>query len=703
MTATPAPGITRVLPGPDTPVVPAHRIVNGYTGPIARYAAPAWPLIPMNANPGVTHSTIHWLAFPDSFREELRLAAWTLINGELPAVFLRERHPTWRSRQAPKALCQTIGTWCRLAVWLTDRGITTLSDCTTQVLGEYGHHVRDSGAARITVHSMLSSLTRLWVFDQLSGRPGGIDCPPWETAGVDDYLPAATPGGENATEAIAEQTMGPLLVWAIRTVEEFSDDILSAWAEHNRVRAAAASNIATPASRAALRAFMDRTDADRLPIPTTQWLGRTTIAGAYIAALTGASLSQVYSTTRDHGWRQAALDRPGPCPLSIPVAGQLGGTPWREAVDYTEAGLLMRQLGTACFIVIAYLTGMRPGEVAGLRSGCCPDPEPDSAGRTGRHLITSTVYKTARDEDGNHRSEGEVRDVPWVAIAPVVNAIRVLERMVAPGQLLFDHHAHDLRGTRAGTGSLTVHTMGIRVEDFVTWANREATARGLAHEVIPPDPHGRIGTERFRRSLAWHIARRPGGLVALAIQYGHLRTSVAAGYAARSRDGIHDLLDVETARATIDTVADLNAALEDGLGISGPAARRAIKAAATAPQYTGTLITARQARHILTNPRLAVYDNPHTLLMCVYKRAKALCHRGLKDTPSLDQCVPGCANIARTDQHAAGLRLRATSLEQQADHVPGPLGERLRGNATRLRDLADAHHRTRTTLQDGTA
>ncbi|WP_329543499.1 hypothetical protein OG548_00895 [Streptomyces sp. NBC_01356] len=132
----------------------------------------------------------------------------------------------------------------------------------------------------------------------------------------------------------------------------------------------------------------------------------------------------------------------------------------------------------------------------------------------------------------------------------------------------------------------------------------------------------------------------PGGLVALASQYGHLRTSVSAGYAARSRDGIHDLLDVETARATIDTVADLNADSEDGIGISGSAARRAIKAAATAHRYTGNVITARQARQILANPQLAVYDNSSTLLMCVYKRDKALCHRGIKDTPSLDQCIP---------------------------------------------------------------
>ncbi len=700
---TPAAAPVLVLPGPDTPVIPAHRIVDGYTGPVARYADSAWPLIPMNANPGVTHSTIHWPLFPDAFREEMRLAAWTLVNGELPSVFLRERHPTWRSRQAPKALCQTIGSWARLAVWLTGREITMLGDCTTQVLDEYGRHLRDTGTARITVHGGLSSLTRLWVFDQLSGRPSGIGCPPWEIEGVDDYLPPATSGGENATEAIAEQTMGPLLLWAIRTVEELSDDILAAWAERNRLREVAATNVPTPASRAALRAFMDRIDTGGLPIPTTNWLGRATPAGAYIAALTGASLNQVYNASRDHGWRQAALARRGPCPLGVPVTGLIGGTAWRGAIDYSEAAFLMRQLGTACFIVIAYLTGMRPGEAAGLRSGCCPDPRVDRTATQGRHLITSTVYKTARDADGNHRSEGEVRDVPWVAIAPVVKAIRVLERMLPDGQLLFDHHAHDLRGTRAGTGSLTVHTLGVRVEDFVTWANNESAARGLVHEVIPPDPHGKIGTERFRRSLAWHIARRPGGLVALAIQYGHLRTSVSAGYAARGRDGIHDLLDVETARATIDTVADLNADLEDGIGISGPAARRAITAAATAAQYTGTIVTARQARQILANPQLAVYDNPNTLLMCVYKRDKALCHRGTTDTPSLDRCVPTCANIARTDQHAAGLRRRATILDQRAAQVPGPLGERLLSNAGRLRDLADTHHHTRITVQDGTA
>ncbi|WP_327349873.1 integrase [Streptomyces sp. NBC_01321] len=691
------------VPGPATPVIPAHRIIDGYTGPIACFAAPSWPLLPMNGNPGVTHSTIHWDPFPAAFREEMRLLAWTLINRELTSVFLRERGPSWRSRQSPAATCKTVGIWARLAEWLTERGTTELRDCTTEVLREYGHHLRDSGAARSSVHIMLSSLTRLWAFDQLSGQPSGVGRPPWETEGVDDYLPPATSGGENDTEAIAEQTMGPLLIWAIRMVEDFSDDILAAWAERNRLRAAAHANQTTPASLASLKSFMAPLIAGGLPIPTTNWYGKTALAGTYISAITGASTNQVYNASRRLSWRKAAQQRPGSCPLDIPVTGMLAGITWREALDYNEGAYLMRQLGTACFIVIAYLTGMRPGEAVGLRSGCCPDPDPDEQGHPGRHLITSTVYKTARDEDGNHRSEGELRDVPWVAIAPVVNAIRVLERIVPDGELLFDHHAHDLRGTRAGTGALTVQTMADRVEDFVSWANEEAKSHGLTSEGIPSDPHGAIGTERFRRSLAWHIARRPGGLVALAVQYGHLRTSVSVGYASRSRDGIHELLDVETARATIDTVADLHDDLEDGIGISGPAARRAITAAATAAQYEGTVINARQARQILANPQLAVYDNPNTLLMCVYKRDKALCHRGIKDTPSLDRCVTTCGNIARTDQHITKILDRADYLEKQAVHVPGPLGDRLRGNAARLRDLADVHHRTRITLQDGAA
>jgi hypothetical protein len=58
-----------------------------------------------------------------------------------------------------------------------------------------------------------------------------------------------------------------------------------------------------------------------------------------------------------------------------------------------------------------------------------------------------------------------------------------------------------------------------------------------------------------------------------------------------------------------------------------------------------------RARELLKNEDAMIYDNPHALVLCHYKQEGALCHRdGVRDTPGLDRCVPGCGNIARTDE-----------------------------------------------------
>jgi integrase len=640
------------LPAPGSPVILPHlaKSLNAHLN--GRYADPAWSLAPLTDNPSTSKTSVRWQQRPAAFRDEMRLAAWNLINGQLRPTFLSEHGPRMRGRLSALQVYGTLHQWKHLAQWLAERGITSLALCDAAVLHEYGQRVRDLRHSRAHALTILVSLTRLWAFDQLSARPNGIGRPPWDELGVDDYLPAATAaGGENATEPLAEQTMGPLLIWAMRLVEDLSGDILAAWAERQRLLDAARATAATPAGQAALEAYLRPLIASQAPLPaTTGSSGKTSLARAYISDLTGASTGQVDRLNDREGLTAAAAQRPGPCPLAIPVTGRIAGKPWRASLDFNEAAVLMRHLGTAAFIICAYLTGMRPGEILGLRTGCCPGPAPGPGGQAGRHLIRSREFKAATDEDGNHESGGLEREVPWVAITPVVNAIRVLERMVPDGHLLFDHHAHDLR-TRPGTGSLKPSVLRRRIENFASWANQEATRLGLAGEAVPGDPHGSIGTSRFRRSLAWHIARRPNGLVALAVQYGHMRTAfdwAAEGYASRSRDGIHDLIDLETARAVADTVAALHDDLDNGGGVSGPAARRAIRAAATAPRFAGTPITLASARKLLKNQDAMIYDNPHALVLCHYKRDKALCHRdGIKDTPSLDHCVPGCGNIAR--------------------------------------------------------
>ncbi|MFF4978499.1 integrase [Streptomyces sp. NPDC001046] len=684
----------------ETPIIQPDRVVAEYTGPIARYDAPVWPLDPLIANPSAARRRIHWASFPLVMQPELRFLTYQMINTELPEKLLIGRHPAWRTRQSPGAIYMTCRIWAGFSRWLATRSVLTLAACTPELFRKYSDElVREGGLTRNSVQYHLIALIRLWAFDTCSPHPIGICEPPWSHEGIDDYLPPATSGGENATEPITPDTMGPLLIWALRMVEDFAPDILAAWAENRRLRTQAQHTRASARSRAALDAYLNDLAARGAPLPTIRQPGRLVAAGTYIAGLTGATAAQVTRRIKEPKWARYRDENPGPAPLPTPIWGRIDDRPWTETIDFTEAAGLMRHLGTACFIVLSYLTGQRPGETLSLRTGCCPHPG------AGRPLIYGHVFKTARDEDGNHLSRGRMREVPWVAIRPAMRAVRVLERMVPADSLLFGATAHDFPHHRTYHAALNRPTMNRRIEDFISWSSALALRLGRPHEVIPDDPHGAIGTERFRRTLAWHIARRPGGLVALAIQYGHMRTAVSAGYAARSRDGIHDLLDIETARATADTLATLHADLDAGVGVSGPAARRAIHAATQAPSFAGSIRSTRQARAILRNPTLAVHDNPHTFLMCVYNRDKALCHRvGTSDTPTLDRCVSACANIARTDRHATQLRAEAEHLEKQAasEMVPEPLADRLRQRADNLRDFADQHHRNRIANQERT-
>jgi hypothetical protein len=688
------------MPNPDNPVVSDHLVKPIHAHLNSRYRDPIWSLAPLTEKPCTERPKIYWRNCPEAFQDELRLAVWNLINGELRPTFVRGRGSSMRTRISVSAILATVQQWFHLATWLQDRDIGTLAECDTDMQHDYAEHLlATTSKLRSSALRRLVAVTRLWALDQLSARPTGIGQPPWEPAGLDEYLPDPTPiGAENATAPLAQHTVAPLLVWAIRMVDDLADDILNAWAERQRL-ANAITAAAVPAGRYALHAYLDGLLESRDPLPAFVRQNKVTLAANYICGRTGATKPQLDEYPRRAELLAAAPHRSWGCPLDIPVTGRIAGRPWRESIDYLEVATLWRQLGTAAFIVCAYLTGMRPSEVLGLRSGCCPNPEPDAIGVTGRHLIRAREYKTAVDEHGNHLSGGVERDVPWVAITPVVNAIRVLERMVPAGELLFDSSAHDSTGKAGNTGSIVLGAMRVRIEHFVEWANTEATRQNLAHEAIPPDPQGNIGLKRFRRTLAWHIARRPNGHVALAIQYGHMRSAVVSGrYAGRSRDGIHDLIDIETVRAVADTAAELTDDLNNGGGVSGPAARDVIKIAARATQFSGAPITANTARKLIANQDLIIYDNPQAFLLCRYKPDRALCQRdGITDSPKLEACLPNCGNIARTDQHAAQLRARADQLDQQAAHTPAPIGDRLRANAAKLRHYANTHDNTRIT------
>jgi integrase len=698
------------MPTADTLVVLPRWTSPGNQHANSQYGELTWSLGPLIDNPSTCIIALTWTNCPEEFRSQVKLATWAMINGELRATYLKTRGNQARARRGGDALRDTCGEWKRLARWLHKRGITDFAQCTADEWRRYVTQRWSKDCSRRHAERILGWLDALWAYDQVIPHPAGISRPPWLTEGVDDYLPsvdASSGGRENSTEPLDPQVIGPLLVWSIRMVEEFADDVLNAWAENRRMAEVAATNVATPASQLALEAYLLPLINSGGAIPATERKGETMLARRFIAASTGASLGQVDRINSRHQVRLLATERPGPCPLSVPVTGKIGTKAWREYVDSNEAADLMRHLGTAAMIICLYLTGMRPQEVQGLRSGCCPDPAPDKHGNTGRHLIRSHHYKNVTDDNGNHVSAGEEREVPWVAIMPVVRAIRALERMVPDGELLFSATHHDFPALRGNHGALKQSALSGRIEDFIAWANREARTHELADQVVPEDPHGSVGMSRFRRSLAWHIARRPGGLIALAIQYGHMRTVLDArtstGYGSRSRTGIHGVLDVETALAAADTAAHLRDRVAAGEKVSGPAARRALIGAAQTPRFEGRIVPAtfaKKAASFLARDGIVLYDNPDAFLICAFKHDNALCDPEPGATaPRQFNCRPGCGNAVRTDAHALQMRQRADEIDRLAAHAPGPLGKRLRANAGRLRETADTHDTTAQTAE----
>ena len=187
------------LPAPASPVVPPHLASPLHAHLNGRYGDPVWPLAPLTGNPSTRKPRIHWEHWPAAFRDEMRLAAWNLINGQLRPTFLRGHSPRMRGRPSMTEVNGTLAQWRQLARWLEERGISSLAGCDAGVLHDYGQHLRDSGQSRKHVLVSLVALTRLWALDQLSARPNGIACPPWEDLGLDDYLPAATSAGGGRT------------------------------------------------------------------------------------------------------------------------------------------------------------------------------------------------------------------------------------------------------------------------------------------------------------------------------------------------------------------------------------------------------------------------------------------------------------------------------------------------------------------------
>jgi integrase len=325
---------------------------------VSRFGDLRWDLSPLDTNDHQVHDSLNWQLFPLPLRPSFRRAGWALVNLPTPDALLESRTARRRKWLHPASMRNVVGQWCQLARWLLAHDITRLCAVTVDDLAEYAVDVTRSKISATTATSRLAAVSLLWAFAAHLPPGDRIPMPPWQAESMRDYLPRTATANENGTPPIHPAVMSPLLTWAMRFVDDFADDILAAWQEHQtlsrRIRA-----LANPAASATLRELVEQHAAENRPLPGRIHNGHPALATSYLAGRANASKEQVVYAVETYG---SNLPVASETPLDSPVRGHLNGREWLPHITFHDAPRLMHRLSTACMIVILYLTGMRPGE-----------------------------------------------------------------------------------------------------------------------------------------------------------------------------------------------------------------------------------------------------------------------------------------------------------------------------------------------------
>ena len=106
--------------------------------------------------------------------------------------------------------------------------------------------------------------------------------------------------------------------------------------------------------------------------------------------------------------------------------------------------------------------------------------------------------------------------------------------------------------------------------------------------------------------------RKPRGLIAGAIQYGHLHVQMTLGYSGAYDSGFPDEHAFEEWLLRLDQLAEDHHQLHSGETVSGPAANTYKQRVSDARQkFSGRVLrNTHQARDMLANPLLQIFPGP---------------------------------------------------------------------------------------------
>ncbi|WP_392756808.1 hypothetical protein [Streptomyces sp. LN590] len=662
--------VVLVNPAPTTPVVPAHRLRPGLRAEeVCLFGHLRWELAQFEHKDTTSTKAFLWSNFPTGLRDSFMRIAWAFINIPTPDVIHERLGSRSRSVVAASSVMTALTGFRKFARWLDKRGITQIADIDQAVLTEYAQYLGEKGWTDPHDERQLFNLTRVWAYAPFLLPADRLVMPPWDDpgAGIIDFLDDfRTEDGENKEVVIHPAIMSPLLIWAVRLVLDLAPDITSAYRKWHELQAKTRSGVRGGYGIVRDHLIHLKDTSGSLPGyighrgETLMNYNRADrddsgpgVNRIFLAAQLGVTLTTVNQVFGKVPARWQALPVAEGSPLPVVVNGRIDGEAWTPAIDFSEAQALAGHLMTASMITIAYLSGMRPEEVLHLERGSSSKEELEDG--TVRYRITGLHFKGVTDEDGNVRPRGEVRPEPWTVIEIVDRAVKVMEQL-HDDRLLFPRsltvRTWEPAETEISAEGLLPARFIDRTEKFITWANETAARLGRDHEIIPADPHGRINMRRLRQTVAWFIYRRPGGRIALGLQYGHVAHSMAESYGGRTTTDMLDILDFEKTLALAEALAEASDRIASGEKVSGPAADRYLAAAEEFNiRYRGNFATKGQMKSLRQNPRLQIFEDPEALLTCNLDPYKALCDIGLAGgKPSL-----------RTPNWSAAIRPARTS------------------------------------------
>ncbi|MEU8100563.1 hypothetical protein [Streptomyces rubiginosohelvolus] len=614
----------------------------------SRWSDPIWSLKAAQFKSHERSRVLNFLAIPDRFVPAAKTLFYQLLSGELPDGEDRPEIGTTRGYFTE---------FKRFTKWLDKRWARRpdaihLGAITSVDLEDYLKHLVTTlppGStrgvpARGTVRLLWRWRTRL-----------GPDALAFDPRHLDEWSTPHTPRkrGENATDRLPEEVLGPLVVWSLRFLENFAPDILECnrqWHERRRTTSKPP-RLTSEQAASRLRDFLEEHVRDNRPLP------------GYMGSPNLFQMAKSFNIARHHldthiemindAARQVGVA--ASAGLGVKIRGRLNDRPWIPDIDSQHTsplGLapLARHLLAAAYVVIAYLSGMRDSEVKHLRRGCLRIQR-DEDGNAYRWKVCSLAFK----------GEDESAGVPavWLVGEPVALAIDVLEQLQpSESDYLFTALPHGPGGKKGAPGAtLCNSTTNQQLNDLVKWINSYCVARNRT-DTIPNPGHGKVPlslkTSQFRRTLAWHIARRPGGVVAGAMQYRHHSIQMFEGYAGTSASGFRAEVESEQAIARGQGLLTMIEGHEHH-HLAGPAAaeaERRLEQFGEEAKFRGRVVLDEgRLQRIMSKHDPAIY--PGDYVTCVNDPAKALCEKAKRgkaeDLPQHGGCQPlACRNVALT-------------------------------------------------------